>query len=81
MTLKNHDQKLMSFYITKVSEKKNVFLNEEGLLITDLKRVADKFNYYFFNISQILLKDMEETSNQYQDYLINPNEHSVFLKE
>ena len=50
-------------------------------LVTDPKAVANKFNNYFVNDSKNLLKDMGESSNQYQDYLKNPTEHSFFLKE
>ena len=43
--------------------------------------VANKFNNYFVNASQNLLKSLGETNNQFKDYLKNPNEHSFFLRE
>ena len=43
--------------------------------------VANKFNNYFVNVSQNLLKGLGEMNNQFQDYLKNPNEHSFFLRE
>ena len=50
-------------------QKENIFLNEEGSLVTDPKAVANKFNNYFVNTASNLLKDMGEANNQYQDYL------------
>ena len=35
----------------------------------------------FINVAQNLLKDLGDTNNQFQDYLKNLNEHSLFLKE
>ena len=35
----------------------------------------------FINVAQSLLKDLGDTNNQFQDYLKNLNEHSLFLKE
>ena len=35
----------------------------------------------FINVAQNLLKDLGDTNNQFQDYLKNLNEYSLFLKE
>ena len=35
----------------------------------------------FINVAENLLKDLGDTNNQFQDYLKNLNEHSLFLKE
>ena len=43
--------------------------------------VANKFNKHLPNVSQNLLKGLGETNKQFQDYLKNPNEHSLFLRE
>ena len=43
--------------------------------------VANKFNKYFANVSQNLLKGLGETNNQLQDYLKNPNKLSFLLRE
>ena len=32
-------------------------------------------------MAQNLLKNLSETNNKFQDYLKNPNEHIMFLKE
>ena len=60
------------------------FLNTiiiKGLIISNQKTVANKFNDYFINVAPSLLKDLGEYNNEFQDYLKNPNKHSFFLKE
>ena len=49
--------------------------------MTKQSLVANKFDNYFVNVCQNLLKGLGETNNQFQDYLKNPNEHSCFLRE
>lgn len=44
-------------------------------------KVANEFNDHFINTSQNLLKKMGKTYNQFQDYLKNPIERSLLLKE
>ena len=58
-----------------------IFLNEEGLIITDQKRVADRFNRFFTNVADNLLSKIPNSNTKYQDYLKNPNENSIFIKE
>ena len=58
-----------------------IFLNEDGLIITDQKQVANSFNRFFTNVADNLLSKIGDTNTKYQDYLKNPNEHSIFLKE
>ena len=36
---------------------------------------------YFVTITQNLVDDIGETGSKSQNYLQNPNEHSIFLKE
>ena len=43
--------------------------------------VANEFNNYFINGALNLPKYLEDTDNQFKDYLKNPDEHSFFLKE
>ena len=43
--------------------------------------MANKFNKYFINFAQNLLKDLGESNSKIQDYLKDPNENSFFLKE
>ena len=35
----------------------------------------------FTNVAKKLLENMGETNNKFQDYLKNPNEHNLFMKE
>ena len=61
--------------------KNHILLSEKRLIISNKKTVANKFNDYFINVAQSLLKDLGESNNEFQDYLKNPNNHSFFLKE
>ncbi len=58
-----------------------IFLNEDGLIITDQKRVADRFNHFFTNVADNLISKISNSNTEYQDYLKNPNESSIFIKE
>ena len=59
----------------------DIFLNEDGLLLTDQKQVANRFNRFFTNVADNLLEKIGDTNSKYQDYLKNPNEHSMFMNE
>ena len=59
----------------------DLFLCKNGVIITKQKKVANKFNKYFINFAQNLLKDLGESNSKIQDYLKDPNENSFFLKE
>ena len=54
---------------------------ENDKIITNQSLPANKFDNYFANVSQNLLKGLGETNNQLKDYLKNPNKHSFFLRE
>ena len=56
----------------------NIYLSENGIIITDPKQVAKQFNNYFVTVAEKLTG---QTNNKYQDYLKNPNEHSMHLTE
>ena len=43
--------------------------------------MADTFNRFFTGVADSLLRDMGNSATKFQDYLKNPNEHSMFLKE
>ena len=62
----------------KVSD---IFLNISGKLFTDQKTVVDKMNNYFINVAENLALKIPKPNSKYQDYLNNPNEHSIFLAE
>ena len=58
-----------------------IFLSEGGVMITNQKTISNKFNNYYINVAQNLIKEMGESNTEFQDYLKNPNEHSFFLNE
>ena len=58
-----------------------IFLDDDGAIITDQKVVANKFNKFYTTIADKLVKKLGKPATKYQDYLKNPNEHSIFLKE
>ena len=51
------------------------------MTISGTTKIANKFNNYFTNVPQELLKKLGKRNNKFQDYLKNSNEHSLFLKE
>ena len=59
----------------------DVFLNVDGKLVTDQKIVSKLFNNYFVNVADNLAKKIPKPNTKYQDYLKNPNEHSIYLHE
>ena len=50
-------------------------------MLTDQKLVANKFNKYFVNVADKLAKDIPKHNSKFQDYLKNPNKHSIFINE
>ena len=65
----------------KSTNTKNFLLNNNGQLLDDPKKIANKFNHYFTNIAENLSKQIKNPNTKFQDYLNNPNMHSLFLKE
>ena len=59
----------------------DIFLNVDGKLVTDQKVVSKLFNDYFVNVADNLAKKIPKPTTKYQDYLKNPNEHSIYLHE
>ena len=57
--------------LKKCNAKNNIFPSENGQIITNSQcsLVTNKFNNYFVNVSQNLLKGLGETNKQFQDYL------------
>ena len=39
------------------------------------------FNNYFINVADKLAEKIPKPNTKFQDYLSNPNEHSIYLKE
>ena len=58
----------------------NIYLSENGIIITDPKQVANQFNNYIVTVSEKLTRKIGQT-NKYQYYLKNPNERSMYLTE
>ena len=65
----------------KKSGSDNIYLSENGIIITDPKQVANQFNNYFVTVAEKLTEKIGQTNNKYQDYLKNPNEHSMHRTE
>ena len=59
----------------------DIYLDDKGQIVTDQKIVANRFNSFYTNVAKNLLKDLGKTPTKYQDYLRNPNEHSIFFNE
>ena len=55
-----------------------LFLSDDGKMITDQKTVANKFNNHFVNVAKNLLKDIGESNNKFQDFLKNSNKQSFY---
>ena len=59
----------------------DIFLNVNGNLFTDQNVVVDKMNNYFINVAENLAQKIPKPNTKFQDYLKNPNEHSIYLSE
>ena len=49
---------------------------EQSFVIS--KVVSNKFNNYFFNVPQNILRELGEPNNKFQDYLKDPDSHTFF---
>lgn len=58
-----------------------IFLNDNGVILTDQKKVANNFNKFYTNVAENLVQKLGNANNKFQDYLKNPNVHSIFLNE
>ena len=47
-------------------------------IICNQKVVPNKFNNYFVNVAQNLLRELGEPNDKFQGYLTHPNTHSFF---
>ena len=76
-------QKQMANNILNRSDntQQNFQLLLNGAITSDNKKIANSFNQYFTNMADTFSKKIPKTNNAVQDYLKNPNEHSLFLKE
>ena len=74
-------KKINQILNNKISGSDNIYLSENGIIITDPKQVANQFNNYFVTVTEKLTEKIGQTNNKYQDYLKNPNEHSMHRTE
>ena len=56
-------------------------LTTEPLFSTPRKLLVNLMTIYFINASQNLLRNLGKANNQFQDYLKNPSEQILFLKQ
>ena len=61
--------------------KSALTIHKNGTIESNHKIIAEKFNDSFTNNAKKLLKNMGETNSKIQDYLKNPNEHNLLMKE
>ena len=59
----------------------DIFLNIDGKLVTDQKVVVNQMNNYYINVADNLAKKIPTPSTKFQDFLKNPNVHSMYLAE
>ena len=59
----------------------DIFLNIDGKIVTDQKIVVDKMNNYFTNVADDLARKIPKPNSKFQDFLKNPNVHSLYLSE
>jgi hypothetical protein len=62
-------------------KKCEIYLNDNGKIITEQKKVANTFNEYFINVAQNLVKKMDIATTSFQSYLKNPNKDSIYLNK
>ena len=72
--------KINQLLLKNKNAKNDILLSKKGLIISHQKTVANKFNDYFINVVQNLLKDLRKSNNEFQDYLKNLNKH-FFLED
>ena len=56
-------------------------MNINGKIVTDQKIVVDKFNHYYINVAGSLAQKIPKPNSKFQDFLKNPNVHSLYLTE
>ena len=78
---KNIWHKINEILRNKSKQLEDVFLNENGMILTNQVIVSEQFNKYLVPVAQNLVDGIGQTANKLQDYLKNLNEHSMFLKE
>ena len=62
-------------------EYAHITLDVNGKIVLDQKQVANTFNTFFANVAEGLVNQIANPPTKFQDYLKNPNQCSIFLKE
>ena len=65
----------------KKQQSTEIFLNEDGKIITDQNKVANIFNNFYANVAENLVKKLPKPTTKFQDYLKNPNKSCMTLSE
>ena len=74
-------KKFNQFLNKKPNKNDDIIIKENGGIICNQKVPSNKFNNYFVNVAQNLLRELGEPKNKFQVYLKDHNTHSFFLKE
>ena len=72
---KNIWYKINEIRKNKSKQLEDVFLNVNGMILTNRVIVSEQFNKYFVTVAQNIVDDIGETVSKFQGY------HSMFLKE
>ena len=59
----------------------DIYIKENNNIYNDPSIVTNKFNEFYTTIANKLVDKIDKSNNKYQDFLKNPNQHSMFLKE
>ena len=65
----------------KAKDLSEIFLNIDGNIIDDQTKVANIFNNFFGTVASKLVQKLPKPNTKFQDYLKNPNKHSIYLNE
>ena len=67
-------------YRKRKQKDSDIFLDYDGKLITDQKRLSKLFNNYFVNVVDNLARQIPKPNTKFQDYPKNPNGYSIWDK-
>ena len=70
---------IRTFLSNKKTAQTSINLQIDGEIITDKKRVANKFNEFFTNIGPNLSKQIPESDKRFDEFLKNPSNSSMFF--
>ena len=70
---------IRSFLTNNKTSQTSINLQVDGEIITEQRKVADKFNEFFINVGPNLNKEIPESKVSFANYLKNPSCVSMFL--